>query len=161
VNLIKWISGHDKMLVKLFRKIKIQPRLLLLFLIISLIPLFITSIFSYRSSTHDINVKISTYSLQVMNQMSENIRRVVERFEYDSEDIGFSDLIQKTLLNYNKMSQWEIMIAQQNMRKSLVNKFSFMHDVSDVLVFTNRKDKIIAYGDYGFELNLKENFRDS
>lgn len=143
---------------KLFRNIKIQYRLLLIMLAISLIPLLITSIFSYKSSSNTINKKISTYSVQVMDQISENIGREIDRLENDSVEIEFSDIVQKTLLNYNRMSPWEVLNEQYQMKEILVKKFSFLHDVSDVLIYTNDNDKIVAYGDSSFPLNFTKDY---
>jgi len=144
-------------LSKIFRNIKIQTRLVLLFLILSLIPLLITGFFSYTVSSNAIKDKVGTYSIEVMNQVGENITREIERLENDSVEIEFSDIVQKTLLNYDSMSEWEIEDAQSKMKENLVKKFSFLHDVSDVLIYTNKRDKIIAYGDKGFTFNLKRN----
>jgi two-component system, sensor histidine kinase YesM len=147
--------------VKLFRNIKIQYRLLLLMLVISLIPLLITSIFSYKSSSSAISKKISTYSIQVMDQISENIGREIDRLENDSVEIEFSDIVQKTLLNYKRMSPWEVLDEQYQMKEILVKKFSFLHDVSDVLLYTNEGERIIAYGDSGFPLNFTKDYFDN
>ena len=144
--------------LKLFRNIEIQYRILILMLAISLIPLIVTSIFSYKSSTKAIRSKISIYSVQVMDQISENIEREIDRLENDSVEIEFSDLVQKTLLNYDKMTSWEILDRQFQMKEMLVKKFSFLHDVSDVLIYTNKMDKLHAYGDKGFPLNFTNEY---
>lgn len=155
LNFILMTIQRNLNLGKLLRKIKIQARLILLFLILSLIPLLITGYFSYAESSKAIKSKISTYSIQVMDQVSENIQREIARLENDSVEIEFSDRVQNTLNNYGKLSEWEINDAQNRMKDDLVKKFSFLHDVSDVLLYTNNRDKIIAYGDMGFKLNLK------
>lgn len=161
MNLHNLLSKQILKLGKLFRNIKIQYRLLLLFFILSLIPLLITSIFSYKSSSDAIKAKINTYSVQAMDQVGENIQRDIQRLENDSVDIEFSDIVQHILLNYNNMSLWQISKTQYDMKEMLVKKFSYLHDVSDVLLYTNNKDKIIAYGDYNFEFKLKKNFLDT
>lgn len=143
---------------KLFRNIKIQYRLIILMLAISLIPLIVISIFSYENSINAISSKISTYSVQVMDQVSENIGREIDRLENDSVEIEFSDLVQNTLLNYDKLSSWQISNKELQMKEMLVKKFSSLHDVSDVLIYTNKMDKITAYGDNGFPLNFTDNY---
>lgn len=143
---------------KRFGNISIQARLIFAFMILSLIPLMITGFFSYRESSSAIASKISTYSVQVMSQVGENIERELARLEYDSVEIEFSDKVQSTLLNIDKMSEWEIEDVQIRMKEDLVKKFSFLHDVSDVLIYTNDRRKIIAYGDKGFKLNFKPQY---
>lgn len=142
----------------LFRNMKIQVRLVLFFIILSVIPLAITSIFSYKETTAAIKNKISTYSVQVMNQVGVNIQRELNRLEIDSVDIELTAVTQNVLVNFEQMSDWEIENVQFTLRESLVKKFSFLHDVSDVLLFTNSGQRIIAYGDKSFPLNLKSDF---
>ncbi|MCX7711720.1 MAG: sensor histidine kinase [Clostridia bacterium] len=166
MNLYSFIDGLKRILkrgtslVKLFRNIKIQARLILLFLILSLIPILITGFFSYKESSNAIESKISTYSVQVMSQVGENIERELAKLENDSVEIEFSDKVQNTLLNYTRMTEWEIEDIQIRMKDDLVKKFSFLHDVSDVLIYTNDRNRIIAYGDKGFKLNFKKEYLD-
>lgn len=136
-------------------------RLLLFFITLSIVPLAITSIFSYKETTAAIKSKISTYSIQIVNQVAVNVQRELNRLEIDSVDIELSDLAQHVLVNYENMSEWEIENVQFALKEFLVKKFSFLHDVSDVLLFTNDGNRIIAYGDKSFPLNLKKDFLDS
>ncbi len=166
--LIQFLKGLPKVIkntlakiISMIRNIKIQSRLILFFIILSVIPLAITSIFSYRESSTAITNKISTYSTQVMSQVAVNIGRELSRLENDSVDIELSALTQNALINMNKMSEWEIEDTQYRMKETLVKKFSFFHDVSDVLLFTNEKRRIIAYGDKSFGLNYKKEFLDA
>lgn len=147
--------------ISIIRNIKIQSRLILFFIILSVIPLAITSIFAYRESSTAIINKISTYSSQVMSQVAVNIGRELSRLENDSVEIELSELTQNALISMNKMSEWEIEDTQYRMKETLVKKFSFFHDVSDVLLYTNEKRRIIAYGDKSFGLNYKKEFLDT
>lgn len=157
-NLLNNVFHSKSNSIKLSRSFKIQTRLIALFLVLSLIPLLVTGLFSYYESSSAIKNKISTYSVQVMGQVSENIERELSRLENDSVEIEFSDKVQNILSNIDKMGEWEIEDAQDRMINELVKKFSFLHDVSDVLLYTNDKRRIIAYGDKGFKLNLKEDY---
>ncbi len=130
-------------------------------IMLSVVPLVITSIFSYNQSSSAIRSKTSTYSSQVMNQVGVNIERELNRLENDSIEIEFSSLTQNVLTNIKNMSAWEIEIVQLTMKENLVKKFSFLHDVSDVLLYTNDRRRIVAYGDRSFKLNLKKEFLDT
>lgn len=141
------------------RNIKIQTRLILLFLLLSLLPMLITGYFSYQQSSMAIQNKINTYSLQVVNQVSRNIKVQMRMLENDTIDIGFSEIVQQTLKKYDHLSEWRALDAQETIRDMLVKKFTFLHDISDVLLFT-KNDKIInAFGDKGFKLDLKRNYQ--
>jgi two-component system sensor histidine kinase YesM len=142
------------------RNTKIQTRLICLFLLLSLLPMLITGFFSYQQSSAAIGHKIYTYSIQVVNQVVRNVKVELMRLENDTIDVGFSQIVQTTLSNYGKISEWEVFNAQETIRETLVKKFSSLHDVSDVLLFTRKKEIIYGYGDKGFKLNLKSDFRD-
>jgi two-component system sensor histidine kinase YesM len=147
-----------KFILNPLRNIKIQSRLILLFLILSLIPLLITSLFSFKQSSDAVKTKISTYSVQVMDQVSANIKRELDMLEYDSVEIEFSDTVQNFLKNYNDMSEWQIEDTHNAMQNILVKKFSFLHDVSDVLIYTQNRNRLNAYGDEGIKFNLKSEY---
>ncbi|TCL74119.1 two-component system sensor histidine kinase YesM [Hydrogenispora ethanolica] len=140
------------------RQTGIQNRLFISFAILSLIPLLITGVFAYYKSSEAIKTKISTYSIQVVNQVSENIQNALARFESDSVDIAFSDIFQKTLISYATLNDWQKTDAELKMQAILAKRFLFFRSVSDVLVYTQNKEKIIAYGDMLFKLKLKSDF---
>ena len=151
-----------KRIIRYFRSIKIQPRLITFFIIVSIIPLFISAILSNSETRNAIHTKISTYSQQIMSQIAGNIERELVRLENDSIEIEFSSTVQNLLTNIDSMSEWEIENVQILLQDTLVKKFSTLHDVSDVLIFTNNNRKIVAYGDKGgFALNFKQPFLDN
>ncbi|MCR8632830.1 sensor histidine kinase [Paenibacillus radicis (ex Xue et al. 2023)] len=143
---------------QLIRKIKIQNRLLISFAVLSLLPMLIIGIFSYYISSDAIRTKISTASIQLMYQVSENIVNELIKLENDSVDIAFSDLVQQIMGGFNTMSEWEKNVAQIKIQEMLAKRFSFFHSVSDVLVYTRNKEKVIAYGDISFKFNLKSDY---
>lgn len=146
---------------KYLRQTHIQNRLIALFLILSLFPMLITGIYSYRKSSLAIHDKINTYSVEVVNQVAKNIEEELTRMEYQTIEIAFSGLVQNTLSNYEQLSEWEIYDARFRMRSDMVRKFSFSEYISDVQLFTDQGDKIIAYGDTGFTLTFKSDFREN
>lgn len=120
----------------------------------------ITGYFANRQLSQAIQNKINTYSQQVVNQIARNIQVEMKRLEYDTIEIGFSELVQDLLANYYTLTEWEKINAKYAIRDLLVKKFSFLHDVSDVLLFTVNNDWIIAYGDEGYKLKFRADFQD-
>lgn len=145
----------------LLRRVKIRHRLIVSFSVLTLVPLLITAAFAYQQSTRAIKSKISTYSMEVMNQVSVNIRNDLVKFENDSVDIAFSDLVQNTLENYDRLNDWEKKDAEFQMQKTIVKKFALYTGVTDVLIYTADRTKLTAYGDTNFKLQLKEDFLDA
>ena len=143
------------------RNIRIQTRLIGSFILLSMVPLLITGVFSYDKSSGAIRDKISKYSIQVVDQVSKNIYRELARLEYDSVDIAFSDDVQGMLNDYKYYGEWQKYNTELQLQNLLVKKFSFLHDVSDVLLYTSNADKIVAYGDNTmYKLDLVPQFRD-
>ncbi|HLV09016.1 MAG TPA: histidine kinase, partial [Halanaerobiales bacterium] len=159
-----WFSGvFEKTKYHLYRKIRhvsIHYRLITLFMLLSLLPMVVLGFYFYRQSSEAITSKISTYSLQIVDQVAMNVEVEMNRLEYDTIEIGFSDLVQDTLINYENMTAWEQFNTEHLLQKMLVKKFSFLHDVSDVLFFTMDDEKITGYGDSTYGLKLKSNYLD-
>lgn len=145
-------------LTDLLRRTRIQNRLAVSFAVLTLVPLMITGLYAYYNSSEAIKAKISTYSIQVTNQVSENVKNELLKLENDSVDIAFSDLVQYDLANYDNMSEWEKKDTEAKIQRSLTKRLSFFHSVSDVLVYTKKGDKIIAYGDTYFKFRLKMDY---
>jgi len=134
-------------LISLIRNIRIQTRLIGSFFTISLLPLIITGALSYSLSSIAIKSKISTYSIQIADQVSKNIERELSRLEFDSVDLALSESVQETLANYAYMSEFERYNSSLILQENVVKKFSFLHYISDVLLYTNDRQRIVAYGD--------------
>ncbi len=155
----KNIFGRLKKRIFFSRKVKIQPKLICFFIIVAIIPLLLSSSMSYKETSTAIHNKISKYSQQLMNQISVNVDRELARLENDSIEIEFSSLVQETLINIKNMTAWEVENVQLTLQETLVKKFATLHDVSDVLIYTNSNQKMVAYGDKaGFALNFKKDF---
>lgn len=145
-------------LYKKIRRVRIHYRLISLFLLLSLIPMLVIGLYSYQWSSEAITSKISTYSLQIVDQVALNVEVEMNRLEYDTIEIGFSDLVQNTLINYGQMSDWEIFNTEDLLQQAMVKKFTFLHDVSDVLLFTMDDNQIICYGDSTYGLKLRDDY---
>src|SRR5690554_333612 len=145
----------------LIRKIRIPYRLIGLFMLLSLLPIITLGFFFHRESSRAIQDKIETYAVQVVTQLARNIESEMNKLEYNTIEIGFSDLVQDTLLKFEVLSEWEIFNSEYDMHNMIVKKYILLHDVSDVLLYTNNNRKIVAYGDRNFELRIKEDYLDS
>lgn len=156
----RFLTGNRTIfrMVQKFRNLKIRNRLVLLFIALALIPCVVSVFFAYKNSSDAIENKISTYSVQVMNQVSQNMRRELDRLQNDSVEIAFSDTVQQTLTDFDRLSEWEVEKTKYVMRANLAKKFFYLHDVTDVLIYTREKQKISAYGDIGFSLNLRQDY---
>jgi two-component system, sensor histidine kinase YesM len=141
------------------RNSQIQSRLMAAFIVLSFIPSLITGALSYNKSSQAIRTKINTYSTDLLAQIQQNVSRELLRLEYDSIEIMFMSDVQSALIHYDELSEWDKMNLELKLRDKLINKFSFLHDVSDVVIFTKKLDKIVAYGSTGSNvLNYQANY---
>ncbi|MEX2459734.1 MAG: sensor histidine kinase [Paenibacillaceae bacterium] len=91
------------------RNSKIKSRLIVSFLFLSILPLFITSTFTYQKTSEAIHAKSSTYSLQILDQVRNEINRENKKLEYLSDQIMTNNLVQTNLLNATKLDMHSVM----------------------------------------------------
>lgn len=131
------------------RRFPIKTRLLVSFILLSILPVFVTGFLLYVRSSDAIHKKIEYYTSEILNQIGQNVEQELSRLEYDSIEIMFSNDVQRVLDNYENLSEWDILMTEESLQSTLVKKFSFLHDISDVIIYTNEGSKILAYGDEG------------
>lgn len=153
------INRINNRILLIVRASPIQSRLMVAFIILSLIPALITGALSYNKSSQAIKTKINTYSTDLLAQIQQNVSRELARLEYDSVEIMFMSDVQNALVHYDELSEWDKLNIELKLRDKLVNKFTFLHDVSDVVIYTNKLDKILAFGSTGSNiLNYEESY---
>lgn len=130
------------------RSIKIQTRLIVSFLLISFIPLAVASLLIYNKSSETIQNKITTYSVQVMADISRELQTELAFKESLVEELDMTDEIQKGLVNYDKLSNIERYKIQDNITLKFVEKmrvaaFNTSSNVTSINVIT---DKNVIFG---------------
>ncbi len=81
----------------IFRRIRISQRLLIAFVILSIVPLSIIGFVSTRSSTRAMEENISSYSIQLLTQVANNLENEIKRLEelsmaiMDSNEMDYFD----------------------------------------------------------------------
>ena len=128
------------------RNIRIRYRLIGSFLILSLVPLIVTGIISFNSSSEAITNNNSTYSIQLMNQVSKNTELELSRYRSISDDLSFSTEIQQ-LAGYDNMSTWEAFNTNTTITNSLSRKLGLATAIRDVSIAMNN-GQIIGFGNF-------------
>lgn len=82
----------------MFRRSKIKNRLIVSFLCLSILPLCIATWLTYDKSGDAIRSKISDYSLQILDQLRNEIKRENELLLYLTDQIMMHNLVQTSLL---------------------------------------------------------------
>jgi HD-GYP domain-containing protein (c-di-GMP phosphodiesterase class II) len=130
------------------RSIKIQTRLVVSFLLISFIPLAVASLLIYNKSSETIQNKITTYSVQVMADISKELQTELAFKESLVEELDMTDEIQKGVVNYDKLSSIEKYKIQDNITLKFVEKmrvaaFNTSSNLTSINVIT---DKNLIFG---------------
>lgn len=81
----------------LIRHIKIQYRLLAVFLLISLLPTICIGMYAYRVYTRAINSKISESALQTVRSLNTNMTIELEKFQDYCATLSVADAVQNSL----------------------------------------------------------------
>lgn len=91
-------------MLKFIRNIKIHNRLLIVLMIVGVIPLGITGFSAYRKANAAVKSKISTYSVQVVNQVAKNVTLEMSYLEKEISQAINSDTVQNGIANMNDES---------------------------------------------------------
>lgn len=142
------------------RNSKIQTRLMVSFIILSSFPLFITGYFLYERSSSTVKTKISSYSLQLINQVGKNIDDQLARLINDSISIEFSDTVKRAIADHENMTEWEKLQIYNDMYGNFTKSFSYLNYASDVFIVNNNRYGFVVYGDIRDKINIKTEYID-
>lgn len=87
-------------LFSFLRKLRIQTRLILSFVLIILLLLVFTSLYTYNKSSTAINDNVKSYSQQVLNQTSEILKNNIKSFEDYASSLAIDNTMQTSLDKY-------------------------------------------------------------
>ena len=132
------------------RSIKIHTRLMVSFLLLSFMPLAITSLISYKKSSDAIQVKIQIYLAQIMQDVSRNLKTELIFKESICEELSMTEEIQKGLTDYVNLSNSKKFNIEDNINSKFVEKmrlsaFSESLDITSINIITG-KNTIMGAG---------------
>lgn len=87
-----------------FRKISLKHRLIITFLLISILPLLFISIYSLKTTSRTVKTKISTSTTQLLSLVNTNMITEIEKYQYLCGSICVNEDIQNALLIENLTS---------------------------------------------------------
>lgn len=142
------IVGSIKGIAHSLRKLSIRSRLLIAFMLISILPIGIVSIYSNYQYENAMESKLGLYSEQILTEISKNIQNELAKYEVLSEEVIMDDDIQNGLLNFNQMSDFR----KNAMLDSLNTKLE-----KEIFRFNNLKNIhiIMADGSYFYDLGYE------
>lgn len=133
----------------ILRRLSIKNRLLAAFIVTSLLPVVFVSVYSNFKYETSVTNKISAYSMQILDELSQNATRELEQYETLSENIIINHLIQNGLPKFDAMSDYEKNQLQTQIGDDLGQQIFQLGNISNVMILTNSGE---SFFDLGFEL---------
>ncbi|MDP4098149.1 sensor histidine kinase [Paenibacillus sp. P96] len=138
------------------RRLSIKNRLLIAFLITSLLPVVIVALFSNMKYEAAISEKISASSTQILDELTQNASRELEQYETLSETIIMNSLIQTNLPSYATMTDYEKNAMQKRIGDELGEQIFRISNLANVLVLTSSGETFFDLGYDSYSKNLPD-----
>lgn len=126
------------------RNTKIQTRLICGFLVLSLIPLLATGLFSYSSSSKAITSKINISNQQLIGQLSINLQNALTEYEKISMEMQMSSEIQG-LNFFESKDQLDKQVATNVAQSFFRKKTSSMTNLWSLGIVLYNKQHVVSY----------------
>lgn len=129
------------------RNIDIPRRLIISFLIASIIPLLVVGIVAYRQSSKAVRNKISTYSVEIVDQIAKAITDENKKYSNLVSQISLDSTVQGGLKNYKRYDSFSKMKVQKELNRILSEKWELLEYVRSIYIQT-------ADGTFFFDLGF-------
>ncbi len=128
-----------------FRRIKINTRLIIAFIFISVFPILMLGGFSFIKSSSAIETKIETYSVQVVNQVSQNISLQMKKYEsICTELITYSDAVSGVNRYINVGSSFDKSVTQvERIVPPFIAKFSDNSNIISIFLKIQDRNELL------------------
>lgn len=114
------IKNNISNLAQKVRRIPIIQRIFLGFIIISIIPIALVGVYSNSNYEKSITSKLNSYSGQLVQEITKNVKNETDQYEKLSESIIMNDYVQDGILKFGELND----VEKNNLMDNLTNKFS-------------------------------------
>ncbi len=138
------------------RKIKIKWRLIIAFLLLSLIPLIILGTSAYSRSKNALTDTIKQYTEQVVTQFSTITTKEMAKTMETAGSLMLSNVIQDNFGNYETLDMSAKINLKTNMGKELTGKLTQNSSLWGLVFFPYTNDQRFIAGTTTFEIEIDE-----
>jgi methyl-accepting chemotaxis protein len=135
-----------------FRNIKIQRRLIISFLVLSLLPLAVTGFISFWRSSDAMQKKISAYSTQLVVQTGKNIATEQVKYEGFIKELSMNAEIQNRLANEMGLDEIALIQSEEKISEIAISKTAFNNNIKSLTLYDSEKALVFStemtYKDY-------------
>lgn len=142
--------------VSILRKIKIKWRLIIAFLLLSIVPLIILGTSAFTRSRNTLTETVKTYTSQVVMQFSTITTSEMAKNIETANSIAFSTMLQDTFSNYNTLSDIEQMNIMRDINNDLAYKTANSKWSDGIYFFPYTGGKPMYSGTPTFEIEFEE-----
>jgi len=121
------------------RFVKIRTRLIIAFLLLSMVPLAIVGVIAYQKSSSAIESRIGSYSAALVSQVSRNIRTETLRTENVALDIAISEDVQKTMEYWSHLETADRLTASKQIKLSIGAKTVSNKTLLNTVIFLDEE----------------------
>ncbi|MCX8131347.1 MAG: methyl-accepting chemotaxis protein [Clostridia bacterium] len=135
-------SFLDKLsdLGKVLRNTRIQTRLIVSFLVLSLLPLFIVGLFSYRRSSSAIEEKIDKYSNQIMSQIGTNVNTKINKYKDAILEFSTSKTLSDSLTGIENADAYDKIVKLNAIQELYMSKFfTTNNEIMSICIYINNE----------------------
>ncbi len=142
----------------ILRKFRIQTRLIASFVLLLIVVLLITGVFSYSSSTKTIDDKVKTYSLQVTGQTSVVLKNEISRIENYILEVGNASVVQDVISGLNVVTDdYDKLMQSKIIAEFITKKFGTTNDIEYVAFLHGvNYSEVEVYNSSSIEINTDE-----
>jgi methyl-accepting chemotaxis protein len=140
----------------LIRRLKIQWRLILVFLLLSIGPLVILGLSSYNNSKSVLRDTIKQYTSQVVTQFGTNVSNEVNRSVDAVDSLLFSSIIQDNFRPNKKVDQSKILTVRNSLSKEMIVKTAQVSSISYTVFYPSAGDLPVDAGVNNFSISFEE-----
>ncbi len=149
-------------LFKLFKmnKVKVRTKLLIFFLLLSIIPMSIIAYVSYQGAENTIENKIGNFSYELINQINVNINSKMNELENLTTNIILNDELTELLLKDDYENTFLKMQDEREISRNLTGIIFSNNDIEDIIIYREGADNFVA-GESGQGDIFADNFKNS
>ena len=130
----------------LVRIVKIRYRLILSFILVSLIPLLLTGLVSYNLASSAIEGKVNKYSGEMMHQIAKNLNIEIKKYITLSNTILYDKTIQEQASGYDEKSDIDKLDVSRELNTMLSTMFNDQKGIVSVVLHFRKSSSDIAFG---------------
>ncbi|QGQ96045.1 methyl-accepting chemotaxis protein [Paenibacillus psychroresistens] len=124
------------------RRVKIRTRLIVAFIVISLIPLSIIGYIAYQKSSSAMESKITSYSMELVKQMSRNLNAQLQKMDTSAKEIQISQFVQEGIPSLDSLDELSHLEMTRKFDELFKSKISTSPYITNIIIETGKEKPI-------------------